>query len=262
MGTPETSLAHRTSPTEHRSPPHNDCHHQPHIADVIITIDGPSGSGKSTTARAVARALGYLYLDTGAMYRAVALAFLRADADATPEAAAELLPGMRIDVRYEDGEMRVLLDRDDVTASIRSQEVGTMASRVSKLPIVREKLVREQRRIAREREQREGGIVLDGRDTGTVVFPDADLKIYMRADAEVRARRRQAEYAERGRSVAFEAVYREIVERDEQDRSRSLAPLRKADDAVELDTTHRTVEEQVEFVVKRAEAARREGTNP
>ncbi len=229
---------------------------------MIITIDGPSGSGKSTTARAVARRLGYLYLDTGAMYRAVALAFLRADAAATPEAAAELLPGLRVDVRYEDGDMRVFLDREDVTGAIRSQEVGTMASRVSKLAAVREKLVREQRRIAREREQSEGGVVLDGRDTGTVVFPDADLKIYMQADAEVRARRRQAEYAERGRPVPYEEVYREIVERDRQDRERALAPLRKADDAVELDTTHRTIEEQVDFVVKRTEAYRREGTNP
>lgn len=222
---------------------------------MIITIDGPSGSGKSTTARAVARRLGYLYLDTGAMYRAVALAFLRAGAEPTPEAAAEILPDLRVDVRYDaDGEMQVLLDREDVTASIRTQEVGTMASRVSTFAAVREKLVREQRRIAREREQSEGGVVLDGRDTGTVVFPAADLKIYMEADARVRARRRQAEYAERGRSVALEEVHREIVERDRQDRERDLAPLRKAEDAIVLDTTHCTIEEQVDFVVKHAAA--------
>lgn len=229
---------------------------------MIITIDGPSGSGKSTTARAVARRLGYLYLDTGAMYRAVALAFLRADAEASSEAADDLLPDLRIDVRYEEGEMRVFLDREDVTTSIRTRRVGDMASRVSKLAAVRRKLVREQRRIASEREQMEGGVVLDGRDTGTVVFPEADLKIYMVADPKVRARRRQAEYAEQGRAPSFEEVYQEIVERDRQDRDRELAPLRKADDAVELDTTHRTIAEQVDFVVQQAQARQKEGTNP
>lgn len=228
---------------------------------MIITIDGPSGSGKSTTARAVARQLGYLYLDTGAMYRAVALAFLRARAEATPAAAADLLPELRVDVRYEDAEMHVFLDREDVTASIRTREVGAMASRVSTLAAVREKLVREQRRMAREREQTEGGVVLDGRDTGTVVFPNADLKVYMKADARERARRRRAEYAERGQTVSFEEVHREIVERDRQDRERELAPLRRAKDAVVLDTTHCTVEEQVDFVVKRAARQKQEGTN-
>lgn len=228
---------------------------------MIITIDGPSGSGKSTTARAVAERLGYLYVDTGAMYRAVALVFLRAGVDVTPEAAVDLLEECRIDIRYADGEMRVFLGQEDVTASIRTREVGAMASRVSKLGVVREKLVHEQRRIAREREQNEGGVVLDGRDMGTVVFPDADLKIYMVAEARVRAERRHAEYVRQDRDVTAEEVYREIVERDRQDRERALAPLRKAEDAVELDTTHRSIAEQVNFVVRRARALRREGTN-
>lgn len=229
---------------------------------MIITIDGPSGSGKSTTARAVAQRLGYLYVDTGAMYRAVALAFLEADASPTPEAADELLSTLRIDIRYADGEMRVLLNGGDVSASIRTQAVGEMASRVSQLAAVRNKLVREQRRIASEREAAEGGVVLDGRDMGTVVFPDADVKIYMVADVAVRAQRRQAEYAQQGRTVPLDEVRQEIIERDRQDRQRELSPLQKAEDAIELDTTDRTIEEQVDFVVEHVRARRQEGTNP
>jgi len=223
---------------------------------VIITIDGPSGSGKSTTARAVAQRLGYLYVDTGAMYRAVALAFLEADASPTAEVADELLPTLRIDIQYADGEMRVLLNGQDVSPSIRTQAVGEMASKVSQLAAVRDKLVREQRRIASERKAAEGGVVLDGRDMGTVVFPDADVKIYMVADVAVRARRRQAEYAQQGRTVPLDEVRQEIIERDRQDRQRELSPLQKAEDAIELDTTDRTIEEQVEFVVEHVRARR------
>lgn len=228
---------------------------------MIITIDGPSGSGKSTTARAVAEQLGYLYIDTGAMYRAVALAFMKADRSPSADAAAELLSTLRIDVRHAADGMHVHLNGSDVSASIRTQAVGNMASKVSQLAAVREKLVEEQRRIARERQAAEGGVVLDGRDMGTVVFPDADVKIFMVADATVRARRRQAEYAAQGRTVSLEEVHREIVERDRQDRERELAPLQKADDAIELDTTARTIEEQVDFVIRAVRARKRQGTN-
>lgn len=228
---------------------------------MIITIDGPSGSGKSTTARGVARRLGYLYLDTGAMYRAVALAFLEAGAPPTPEAADEVLSDLRVHVHYADDTMHVTLNSRDVTDAIRTQDVGTMASRVSQLAAVREKLVREQRRIARERVAEEGGVVLDGRDTGTVVFPEADVKIYMVADARVRAERRYAEYVEQGRDVSLEAVRQEIVERDRQDRERALSPLQQAEDAIELDTSNRTVEEQIDFVVDRVRDEHKEGTN-
>ena len=228
---------------------------------MIITIDGPSGSGKSTTARAVADRLGYLYLDTGAMYRAVALAFLRADARPTDAAAADLLPDLRIDIRYDGDAMRVHLNGEEVTKAIRTQAVGTMASRVSQLAAVREKLVREQRRIAAERVAAEGGVVLDGRDMGTVVFPDADVKIFMVADARVRAERRHAEYIAQGRDVPLDAVHEEIIERDRQDRSRELSPLQKADDAVELNSTHRSIPEQVEFVVNCVRADTENGTN-
>jgi cytidylate kinase len=210
----------------------------------------------------VAERLGYLYLDTGAMYRAVALAFLRADAEPTDDAAANLLPDVRIDIRFDGDVMRVQLNEEDVTEAIRTQAVGTMASRVSQLAAVREKLVHEQRRIAAERVAAEGGVVLDGRDMGTVVFPEADVKIFMVAEARVRAKRRHAEYIAQGRDVSLDAVHEEIIERDRQDEGRALSPLQKAEDAVELDTTNRSIDEQVEFVVDHVRAKTAEGTNP
>lgn len=221
---------------------------------MIITIDGPAGSGKSSTARAVADALGYVYLDTGAMYRAAALAFLRHDAEDTSEVAQSLMPGVEIGLTFEDDGMHVHLNGDDVTDSIRTKEVGDMASRISRFRIVREVLVREQRRIAQEREHLEGGVVLDGRDTGTVVFPDADLKFFMVADVEERARRRQQEYAEQGTHVDLDTVVAELKQRDQQDRTRDISPLRQADDAIEIDTTECTFQDQVDRIVKRARA--------
>lgn len=217
---------------------------------MIVAIDGPAASGKSTTARQVARRLGFLYLDTGAMYRAVALAFLEAGHSPTPEGARKVLPDLSVDVRHKGEAMHVYLNGTDVTERLRSQEVGTMASRVSKLPEVREKMVEEQRRIARRVEDRGGGVVLEGRDIGTVVFPEADVKIFLVAALEERARRRQAELAARGTEAALEEVKEEIKERDRADRERAVAPLRRADDAVEVDTTQRTVEEQVQQVVE------------
>lgn len=227
------------------------CFHESLSPPVIITIDGPAGSGKSTTARRAADALGYVYLDTGAMYRAVALGFLRAEAPATSEAAETVLADLHLDVRYEGDNMHVLLGDDDVTDRIRTGEVGEMASQVSSLRAVREQLVEAQQRIGREQEERHGGVVLDGRDTGTVVFPDADLKIFMVADVEERARRRQREYAQDGKEVPIDEIRDAIEERDRRDRNRDLAPLRRADDAVTLDTTDRSINEQVTFVVDR-----------
>lgn len=227
---------------------------------MIITIDGPAGSGKSTTARAVASHLDFVYLDTGAMYRAVALAFLQSDAAPTREGAEEVLSSLQVDVQYRAGTMRVFLGEKEVTDDLRSSEVGNVASQISTLARVRERMVREQRRIGYEQEEKEGGVVLDGRDTGTVVFPDADLKVFMVADLDERARRRQNEYAEKGEDVPFEDVRAEIEARDRQDRNRDIAPLRRADDAVTLDTTHRTIEEQVAFVVDRVKERRLQGT--
>ena len=268
---------------------------------MIITIDGPAGSGKSTTARAVADRLDYVYLDTGAMYRAVALAVLehasaplqaalREESDAgdrdgdrevgpreagasaanNGEASAgggatdarleAFLDTLRLHVRYRGNEQRVFLNEADVSARIREPEVGAMASRVSERPAVRQKLVEAQRAIGRQHEEDKGGVVLDGRDTGTVVFPEAEVKIYMDADLDERARRRREEYRRQGEAISLEAVRQEIRRRDRQDRERDLAPLRRADDAILLDTTDRTVEEQVDFVVGRVKEQKTQGT--
>ena len=220
---------------------------------MIVAIDGPAGSGKSTTARAVAEALGFLYLDTGAMYRAAALAFLREGLEAAPQHAEQVALEDRIGVAYKaDGEMRVLLGDEDVSERVRDQDVGRMASQVSALPAVREALVAAQRRIAHDYEADGGaGVVLDGRDVGTVIFPEADVKIFMVAGVEERARRRQAQLQEGGTALSLSEVKEEIEARDQKDRERDVAPLRRAEDAVELDTTRRTVQEQVQFVIDR-----------
>ena len=231
---------------------------------MIVAIDGPASSGKSTTARAVAEEVGLLYLDTGAMYRAVTLAFLRAgvgkeETEAGASVVERVLDGVHVGVHHhvgmhhdEDGAMRVTLDGDDVTGELRAPAVTRRASDVSALPAVREKLVEEQRRIAAACEAEGGGVVLDGRDIGTVVFPEADVKIFLVADAEVRARRRRDELLEKhGEAPPLDEVLADIRRRDAQDRAREMSPLRQADDAVALDTTDRSIEEQVEFVAQR-----------
>lgn len=215
---------------------------------MIVAIDGPASSGKSTTARLLAGRLGWLYLDTGAMYRAVALAFLRTGTEATPEAAARLLPDVRVDVAHDARGMRVLLNDEEVAEAIREPAVAQMASRISAFPSVRQKLLAAQRRAGHA--HADPGVVLDGRDIGTVVFPEADLKIFMVADAAVRARRRYEELRARGVATSFEDVLADLQQRDRHDRERAVAPLRKAADAVELDTTHRSVDEQVAFILQ------------
>jgi len=201
-----------------------------------------------------------VYLDTGAMYRTVALGFLRADAAPTPDGAAAVLPSLRVNVRYDGPQMRVFLGEEEVTAQIRSPEVGQTVSDVSALAPVREHMVEEQQRIGRAQDEIHGGVVLDGRDTGTVVFPEADLKIFMVAALDERARRRQQEYAESGDERSLDEVRAEIAQRDRQDRHRDLAPLRRAADAVELDTTDCTIAEQVAFVVDHVKAHSKWGT--
>ena len=225
---------------------------------MIVAIDGPAGSGKSTTARAAAEALGFLYIDTGAMYRAAALAFLREDLEAASQHVERVALKGRIGVAYEKGEMRVLLGGEDVTERVRDQDVGRMASQVSALPAVREELVAAQRRIAQDYQAGGGaGVVLDGRDVGTVIFPEAEVKVFMVAGVEERARRRQAQLRGRGTTLSLSEVKEEIEARDQKDRARDVAPLRRAGDAVELDTTRRTVQEQVHFVVERVRERQR-----
>ncbi|HEX7069938.1 MAG TPA: (d)CMP kinase [Rhodothermales bacterium] len=215
---------------------------------MIIAIDGPAGSGKSTTARAVAERLGFRYLDTGAMYRAVTLAFVRAGVDAESQEARRLLGSIRIDLEDEEGGLRVRLDGEDVTDAIRRPEVSAAVSSVAAVPAVRESLVRQQRRLAEDYARRGSGVVLDGRDIGTHVFPDAPVKVFLVANEAVRAARRMRELQGGGVEIGYEQVLEDLRRRDELDSARAHAPLRKADDAVELDTTDLSIAQQVEFV--------------
>lgn len=229
---------------------------------MIVAIDGPAGSGKSTTARQVADRLGWLYLDTGAMYRAVGLAFSDRSLPYTDAAAAEVVPDL--DIRLRPGPDRVLVSLNgvDVTDRIRTAGGAEAASRVSALGPVREAMVALQRRAARDHEAATGGgVVVEGRDIGTVVFPDAAVKFFLVADLDARARRRLADFAGDGseaEAAAYAAVRAELDARDQRDASRALAPLRAAPDAVTLDTTALTIDQQVEHVldaVRRAEAS-------
>ena len=200
-----------------------------------IAIDGPAGAGKSTLARALARELGYLYVDTGAIYRTVALRAREAGADPSdPEQVAPLLENLDLRMDYGgDGVQRMYLSGRDVTETIRENEVSALASQVAALPAVREFLLDFQRKQAREHD-----VVMDGRDIGTVVLPQAGVKIFLTAAPEARARRRTAELLQRGQDADFDEILREIRQRDEQDENRPVAPLRQAEDAALLDTTN------------------------
>ncbi len=216
---------------------------------IVVAIDGPAGSGKSTTARCVARRLGYLYLDTGAMYRALALGVLQAGKDPDDAAAAaRLAREHRIDLREEAGWQRTFLDGVDVSGTIRTPEISDAASRVAAHPAVRRVLVARQQEMGHR-----GGIVAEGRDTGTVVFPDAELKVFLVADVAERARRRRRELAEQGRQVDLPTLMEDIRSRDARDeRTQSRSGGWQAPDAVGLDTTGLSVEDQVDRVVRLA----------
>lgn len=215
---------------------------------IVIAIDGPAASGKSTTAQLVAKRLGYLHIDTGAMYRAITLKVLE---QKLPLDAADRIEEMseKTKVRLErhGKENRVFLDDRDVTESIRFPEVTKNVSLISSYQAVRAVMVREQRRMAEE-----GAVVLEGRDIGTVVLPNAELKIFMVADVGERARRRKKELELAGVGVDEQALREEIEERDRKDSTREVSPLRQAPDAIVLDTSHVTIEQQVDFIVERA----------
>jgi len=231
---------------------------------VIITIDGPAGAGKSSTARAVAERQSFRYMDTGALYRAVALALVEAEAVPTNENAQALLDDCTIDLQFDDADtLHVLLNGTDISDAMRTSEVGDMASQVAALPAVREALLPVQREIAERWSRSTGGVVADGRDTGTVVFPHADLKFFMDASLQERARRRHEEYQAdpNEETPPLETVRDEICRRDAHDRERDLAPLRRPDDAVSIDTTSMTFEEQVEAIEALIEQAKA-GTDP
>jgi len=216
--------------------------------EPIVTIDGPAGAGKSTVARLLATRLGYRLLDTGGMYRALAWSVARAGID-PDDAVAVARHLARVTVTI-DGD-RFFVNGRDVSAEIRTPEIGALTSRITALAPVRDKVTPLQRRLASD-----GGVVLEGRDTGTVVCPDADVKFFLDASIETRARRRQMELAAAGRTLPLEAVRDEIRVRDAQDRTRVLAPLRKAEDAIAVDTSERTTEDVVGFMVEIVERHR------
>jgi cytidylate kinase len=212
---------------------------------LVIAIDGPVGSGKSTLARRVAELLGYSYLDSGAMYRALAWKALRSGLPFDdPERLVALASGTRIELRAGGSEQRVLLDGEDVTAAIRSPEVSEAASKIAMIPGVRHLLVAEQRRAGED-----GGIVMEGRDIGTVVFPDADLKIYLTASAEVRAERRWREHKQKGEAIDLARTIEQVRERDRRDRERETSPLVRAPDAILVDSSAMDAEEVARLVV-------------
>jgi cytidylate kinase len=216
------------------------------VPKLIIAIDGPVGSGKSTLARRVAQMLGYVYVDTGAMYRALALKALRRGLafDDNDDSLVALARETRIDLRAEDGTQRVFLDHEDVTTAIRTPEVSQAASKIAVNPGVRHVLVAEQRR-AGER----GGVVMEGRDIGSVVFPDAQLKIFLTASPETRAERRWREHQQKGEAIDLQRTLEEIRERDRRDQGRTTSPLVRAPDAVVVDSTAMDPEEVARLVV-------------
>jgi cytidylate kinase len=213
---------------------------------LIVAIDGPSGAGKSTLAKRVARELGFTYLDTGAMYRALALKILRQGLNLEDsEKLAELVDATEIDLVESSGTLKVLLDGGNVSALIRTPEVSQMASKSSAFPVVRKRMLNLQRRLGKK-----GNVVAEGRDIGTVIFPHADVKIYLDASVEERARRRYEELRKAGREVSFEDTVQEMQERDKRDSERELAPLRKAEDAVVIDSSALDAEEVAETVLR------------
>lgn len=208
-----------------------------------VAIDGPAGAGKSTIAKAAAKRFGFIYVDTGAIYRTLGLAARRAEID--PKDAARIMPLLRsLSIRFEygaDGTQRMLLNDEDVTGLIRTPEISLYASAVSAIPEVRTYLLDMQRDMAKKT-----SVVMDGRDIGTVVLPDAGLKIFLTASPEARARRRWLELREKGEETAYEEVLADLRIRDRNDSTRKAAPLKPADDAVLVDTTELTLEESVD----------------
>ena len=225
------------------------------IKKIVIAIDGFSSCGKSTFAKAIAARLGYIFIDTGAMYRAVTLCAIRQGAvdenSVNEQAVVSLLDGLEVSFKFnaERGASDVYVNGECVEGAIRTIEVSNCVSRISSIREVREKLVALQQQMGRDR-----GVVMDGRDIGTVVFPDAELKIFMTADPKVRAERRYAELTAKGDVVTMEEILENVISRDEADMTRAISPLRQADDAVVLDNSYMSVEEQMAWFMERYNA--------
>ena len=212
---------------------------------ISIAIDGPGGAGKSTIAKALAKKLGFIYVDTGALYRAIGLYMIKNGVDLKNAAAVtEKLDEVKVELKYVNGEQRVLLCGDDVSEDIRKPEVSMAASDVSAIPAVRDFLLGLQRKMASE-----NNVIMDGRDIGTVVLPNAQIKLFLTASAEERAMRRYKELIEKGKKVEYETVYKELCERDYQDSHREVAPLKPADDSTIIDTTGNDLEKSVQVLM-------------
>ncbi|HNZ44819.1 MAG TPA: (d)CMP kinase [Candidatus Syntrophosphaera thermopropionivorans] len=213
---------------------------------LIIAIDGPAASGKSTTAQLLAKKLGYLYIDTGAMYRACALKAKKLGIDINDEESIRnLLAFIDIKIENDNSKNRILLDGEDVSEDIRADDISSLASAISAIPAVRYKMVELQRKMGEK-----GSVILDGRDIGTFVFPDAEVKFFLTASPEIRAKRRWLELQQKGIDKNFSEVLADLVKRDNNDSQRALAPLKKAEDAIEIDTSNMTIEEQTETLYK------------
>lgn len=213
---------------------------------INIAIDGPAGAGKSTIAKKLAQKLGYVYVDTGAMYRAMAYYFLQQGIDKTDEAAINAaVDGADVTIRYVDGAQQVLLNGEDVTGNLRSEQVGNMASNTSVYPAVRVKLVALQQKLAQTTD-----VIMDGRDIGTCVLPDAQVKIYLTASVGTRAKRRYDELVEKGEKPDLAKIEADIEERDYRDMHREMSPLRQADDAVLVDSSEMNIEQVVSAILE------------
>lgn len=209
-----------------------------------IAIDGPAGAGKSTIAKRLAKKLGFIYVDTGAMYRAMAYYFLQHNIDAKDEnAIAAAYPDVDVTITYENGEQQVLLNGENVNGVIRNEEVGNMASSTSVYPVVRKKLVELQRQLAKSAD-----VIMDGRDIGTCVLPDAQVKIYLTASSATRAKRRYDELTEKGVSCDLAEIEKDIIDRDYRDMHRETSPLRQAEDAVLVDSSEMNIDEVVDAI--------------
>lgn len=209
-----------------------------------VAVDGPAGAGKSTIAKLVAKKQGYIYVDTGAMFRALAVHFLKKNI--LPEEKEKIIEACndaKVSISYENGVQQVYLNDVNVTLELRAEQVGNMASKISSIPKVRTKLLELQRSLAKEKD-----VIMDGRDIGTVVLPNANVKIFLTASVETRAKRRFDELKEKGENCSLEAIAKDIQERDERDMTRKTAPLRQAEDAVLIDSSNMTITEVVDTI--------------
>lgn len=212
---------------------------------INIAIDGPAGAGKSTIAKLVAKEKGYIYVDTGAMYRGLAIHFLDQGIKAEEtDKIIEACQGAQVTIQYEEGIQQVYLNGKNITARLRDEEVGNMASKSSPIPEVRAKLLELQQGLAREQD-----VIMDGRDIGTCVLPHADVKVYLTADARVRAKRRYDELVQKGTSCDLDKIEQDIIDRDNRDMNRENSPLRQAEDAVLLDSSDMTIDKVVENII-------------